>query len=147
MKCSRFDHRFERGLSEVTAEYTTQNNGMIKVLNSGFSAKLGKRRQAVGRAKLTNVPGVLRVSFFWIFYADYRVLALGDNYESGHSLAQDVPATIYGFFHERKSCQKRQWRPSFLKLNEGDTIPSSLFFSESEVATIFIERGATSIKI
>src|SRR5574344_2873283 len=47
---------------------------------------------------------------------------------SGHSLAQDVPATIYGFFHERKSCQKRQWRPSFLKLNEGDTIPSSLFF-------------------
>ena len=78
---ARFDHRFERGLSEVTAEYITQDNGMIKVLNSGFSAKLGKRRQAVGRAKLTDVPGVLRVSFFWIFYADYRVLALGDNYE------------------------------------------------------------------
>jgi lipocalin len=23
----------------------------------------------------------LKVSFFWIFYADYRVLALGDDYE------------------------------------------------------------------
>ncbi len=78
---ARFDHRFERGLSEVSAEYTAQNNGMIKVLNSGFKAKLGKRSQIVGRAKTTDVAGVLRVSFFWIFYSDYRVLALGDNYE------------------------------------------------------------------
>ena len=78
---ARFDHRFERGLSEVSAEYTAQNNGMIKVLNSGFKAKIGKRSQIVGRAKTTDVAGVLRVSFFWIFYSDYRVLALGDNYE------------------------------------------------------------------
>ena len=78
---ARFDHRFERGLSEVSAEYTAQKNGMIKVLNSGFKAKLGKRSQIVGRAKTTDVAGVLRVSFFWIFYSDYRVLALGDNYE------------------------------------------------------------------
>ena len=78
---ARFDHRFERGLSEVSAEYTAQNNGMIKVLNSGFKAKIGKRSQIVGRAKTTEVAGVLRVSFFWIFYSDYRVLALGDNYE------------------------------------------------------------------
>lgn len=78
---ARFDHRFERGLSEVSAEYTVQKNGMIKVLNSGFKAKIGKRSQVIGRAKTTDVAGVLRVSFFWIFYSDYRVLALGDNYE------------------------------------------------------------------
>jgi apolipoprotein D and lipocalin family protein len=78
---ARLDNWFERGLSDVTAEYIPQNNGMIKVLNSGFNAKKGKRSQAVGRAKTTDVAGVLRVSFFWIFYSDYRVLALGDNYE------------------------------------------------------------------
>jgi len=78
---ARLDNRFERGLSNVTAEYIPQNNGMIKVQNSGFDSKIGKRRQAIGRAKTTDVAGVLRVSFFWIFYSDYRVLALSDNYE------------------------------------------------------------------
>jgi apolipoprotein D and lipocalin family protein len=78
---ARLDNRFERGLSDVTAEYIPQKNDMIKVQNSGFDAKIGKRRQAIGRAKTTDVAGVLRVSFFWIFYSDYIVLALGDNYE------------------------------------------------------------------
>ena len=26
-------------------------------------------------------PGQLRVSFFWIFYSDYNILALDDDYE------------------------------------------------------------------
>jgi apolipoprotein D and lipocalin family protein len=36
--------------------------------------------RAVGKAKTTSVPGLLRVSFFWIFYSDYRVLAVDENY-------------------------------------------------------------------
>ena len=38
------------------------------------------KRQAVGRARPGRRPGQLRVSFFWIFYSDYNVLALGDDY-------------------------------------------------------------------
>nr|MBP6527363.1 lipocalin family protein [Prevotella sp.] len=37
-------------------------------------------KSVVGKAKTTSIPGLLRVSFFWIFYSDYRVLALGENY-------------------------------------------------------------------
>lgn len=78
---ARFDHRFERGLSKVRAEYILQNNGMIKVLNTGYDVKRDKERLAIGRAKLTDISGLLRVSFFWKFYSDYRVLALDADYK------------------------------------------------------------------
>ncbi|OKY98002.1 MAG: hypothetical protein BHV65_07850 [Alistipes sp. 58_9_plus] len=39
----------------------------------------GEAHTARGRAKTTDTPGRLRVSFFWIFYSDYNVLAMGDN--------------------------------------------------------------------
>ncbi len=39
----------------------------------------GEQHTARGRAKATDTPGQLRVSFFWIFYSDYNVLAMGDN--------------------------------------------------------------------
>ena len=31
---ARYDHRFERGMSDVTAEYTLRVNGMISVVFS-----------------------------------------------------------------------------------------------------------------
>jgi apolipoprotein D and lipocalin family protein len=77
---ARMDHRFERGLTDVTAEYTLQADGMIRVLNSGLKTKTGKRSQIIGRAKTTPTTGLLRVSFFWKFYSDYRVLMLDDDY-------------------------------------------------------------------
>ncbi|WP_319577904.1 lipocalin family protein [uncultured Desulfobacter sp.] len=33
------DHSFERGLSHVTAEYTLRNDGGVKVINRGYSAR------------------------------------------------------------------------------------------------------------
>lgn len=78
---ARYDHRFERGLTRVTATYSMNDDGTIKVLNSGFNTKKNKRNDIVGRAKLTDVPALLRVSFFWKFYSDYRVLALGEDYD------------------------------------------------------------------
>ncbi len=78
---ARFDHRFERGLEQVRALYTLQPGGRISVENSGTESRTGIRKQAHGKAHTTHTPGRLRVSFFWFFYADYRVLALGDRYE------------------------------------------------------------------
>ena len=75
---ARYDNRFERGLQEVRAEYRLLAPGRIEVGNSGADAS-GRRREAVGRARPGRRPGQLRVSFFWIFYSDYNVLAMGDN--------------------------------------------------------------------
>ena len=79
---ARFDHRFERNLVGVTATYTKRDDGKIKVVNQGYKNSFdGKLSRAVGKAKLTDEPGKLKVSFFWIFYADYFVLELDDDYE------------------------------------------------------------------
>lgn len=79
---ARFDHRFERGLVGATATYSMRDDGKIRVLNQGYKNTLnGELSVAEGKAKLTGYPGKLKVSFFWIFYADYFVLELDDEYQ------------------------------------------------------------------
>ena len=79
---ARFDHRFERGLVGVTATYSMRDDGKIRVLNQGFKNTLdGELSVVEGKAKLTDEPGKLKVSFFWIFYADYFVMELDENYQ------------------------------------------------------------------
>ena len=79
---ARFDHRFERGLVGATATYSMRDDGKIKVVNQGRKNVLdGKLSIAEGKAKLTDEPGKLKVSFFWIFYADYFVLELDQEYQ------------------------------------------------------------------
>lgn len=79
---ARFDHRFERGLVGATATYSMRDDGKIKVINQGYENTLdGKLSVAEGKAKLTGDPGKLKVSFFWIFYGDYYILELDNNYQ------------------------------------------------------------------
>ena len=79
---ARFDHSFERGLVGATATYSMRDDGKIKVLNQGYKNTLdGELSKAEGKAKLTDEPGKLKVSFFWIFYADYYILELDANYQ------------------------------------------------------------------
>jgi apolipoprotein D and lipocalin family protein len=81
---ARFNHSFERGLVGVTASYSYRIDGKIKVVNSGYKGTLnGQKSEAIGKAKIpdANVPSKLKVSFFWIFYADYYVLELDKNYQ------------------------------------------------------------------
>lgn len=75
---ARLDHRFERGMTHCTATYTLQENGTISIINRG--KKNGKWKTSQGYAKITNEPGVLRVSFFRPFYSDYRILNLAPDY-------------------------------------------------------------------
>lgn len=76
---ARFDHRFERGIQFSKANYTLREDGKVQVLNSGI--KDGKARQALGKAKLTDNPRILKVSFFGPFYSDYRVMLLDPDYQ------------------------------------------------------------------
>ncbi len=78
---ARFNHRFERGLGEVEALYELQPDGMIRVINSGTDSLTHEHRVKSGRAKTTSQSGRLRVSFFWIFYSDYNVLAIDNDYK------------------------------------------------------------------
>ena len=76
---ARFDHSFERNMDYVTAEYKLLPDGMIQVINSGY--KNGKFKETIGKAKTTDISGLLRVSFFMNFYSDYRVLMIDKDYQ------------------------------------------------------------------
>ena len=76
---AKFDHSFERGLEYAMAHYSLRDDGKIDVLNTGI--KDGRAKDAKGIAKITNVPGLLRVSFFGPFFSDYRIMLLDENYQ------------------------------------------------------------------
>tara|TARA_R100000306_G_scaffold25596_2_gene29026 strand:+ start:323302 stop:323892 length:591 start_codon:yes stop_codon:yes gene_type:complete len=78
---ARLDHRFERGLSHVTAEYSENPDGSVTVINRGYNAEEGKWEQATGRARFAgeSSKGALEVSFFGPFYASYNIVALDQN--------------------------------------------------------------------
>lgn len=81
---ARLDHRFERGLTNVSANYTLRDDGGVKVLNRGFSTKTSEWDEAVGKAYFVDAPdlGRLKVSFFGPFYGGYNILELdAENYE------------------------------------------------------------------
>lgn len=80
---ARLDHRFERGLIDVSAAYTLREDGGIDVLNRGFDPKRDKWSEAKGRAYFLGSPQTasLKVSFFGPFYGGYHIIALDrENY-------------------------------------------------------------------
>ena len=76
---TRFDHSFERDMHFVSTNYKLLPDGNIQVINSGY--RNGKFKETIGKAKVTDVPGLLRVSFFLNFYSDYRVLMIDKDYQ------------------------------------------------------------------
>ena len=79
---ARLDHRFERGLSQVTAEYSMRPDGGIKVINRGFDAANSAWKQSEGKAYFVGASDTayLKVSFFGPFYGSYIVFDLDPAY-------------------------------------------------------------------
>jgi apolipoprotein D and lipocalin family protein len=84
---ARLDHSFERGLTNVTAEYAARPGGGISVLNRGYDPGAGKWREAraVARFRGDHTLGSLKVCFFWPFWGGYHILAL-DEKDYGYAL-------------------------------------------------------------
>jgi apolipoprotein D and lipocalin family protein len=80
----RLDHRFERGLTNVSATYALQDNGSVSVLNRGFDRKNCRWKEANGTAQFVGdrKTGSLAVTFFWPFAGGYHVFELDkQNYQ------------------------------------------------------------------
>ena len=80
---ARLDHSFERGLSNVSAQYSRRDDGAIRVLNRGFDVEEGEWDDAEGVARFVedDSVGYLKVSFFGPFYGSYVVFELDEHYE------------------------------------------------------------------
>nr|WP_321409059.1 lipocalin family protein [uncultured Carboxylicivirga sp.] len=80
---ARLPNRFEKGLKCVTANYTPDEDGTIKVINKGINTEdQSKSETAIGKAKVPDAqfPGQIKVSFFGPFYGDYYIIDLDENY-------------------------------------------------------------------
>lgn len=80
---ARLDHSFERGLEQVSANYSMREDGGIKVINRGYDPIKKEWQEAEGKAYFTNpanpdktYKGALKVSFFGPFYGSYNIIAL-----------------------------------------------------------------------
>lgn len=75
---ARLDHSFERGLQNVTAEYSLNDDGTIKVINKGYSTENSEWDIAEGKAKFVEGrdTGYLKVSLFGPFYGSYVIFGL-----------------------------------------------------------------------
>ncbi|MDV6250083.1 lipocalin family protein [Vibrio sp. EA2] len=79
---ARLDHSFERGLSNVTAEYELREDGGVTVINRGYSKQEQNWSQAEGKAYFVDdsSSGHLKVSFFGPFYSSYIIFELDEDY-------------------------------------------------------------------
>jgi apolipoprotein D and lipocalin family protein len=84
---ARLDNRFEKGLEQVTANYSIEPDGTLKVVNRGFSTEKNDWSEAIGKAKFVDPAnadgsrtGRLKVSFFGPFYGDYNILEVDQPY-------------------------------------------------------------------
>jgi len=80
---ARLDYKWERDLDNVTAEYSLNENGTIKVDNKGYNVKKDKWEESIGKAKFVKKDniGMLKVSFFGPFYSGYNVIAVDNDYK------------------------------------------------------------------
>jgi apolipoprotein D and lipocalin family protein len=58
---ARLDHRFERGLTDVTANYAMRDDGGVRVLNRGYDEESGEWREAEGKAYFVDAPDIGRL--------------------------------------------------------------------------------------
>ena len=79
---ARFDYRFERNLNNVTADYSLNEDGSIKVLNRGYNTKKEKWEDAEGEARFvgSKTEARLKVAFMKPFWSGYNVIDHG-NYQ------------------------------------------------------------------
>jgi len=80
---ARMDFKFEKDLNNVTATYSLNDDGSIKVDNRGYNYVKKEWKQSIGKAKFVNESDEarLKVSFFGPFYAGYNVIEIDTDYQ------------------------------------------------------------------
>lgn len=80
---ARFDFKHERNLNNVSANYSINPDGSIKVDNKGYNYLSKEWKQSIGTAKFVKNENVgrLKVSFFKPFYAGYNVIEIDNDYK------------------------------------------------------------------
>ena len=76
---ARIKNHFETNMTGVTAEYSLNDDGEIRVVNSGYIN--GELNFITGIAKTTDKDDLLMVSFFPGIDLEYKIIAIRGDYE------------------------------------------------------------------
>ena len=89
---ARIDHRFQKGLTKATANYSLNEDGTVKVINRGFNAEKNEWKEVEGKAKFLQDPktAALKVSFFGPFYGGYNVVYLDPAYQTSLVIGENT---------------------------------------------------------
>ncbi|SHL84915.1 lipocalin family protein [Chryseobacterium polytrichastri] len=112
---ARFDYRFEKNMDNVTATYSQNPNGTIRVDNKGYDYIKKEWKESIGEARFIKdkTEARLKVSFFKPIWAGYNVIDIDENYQyaliAGSSLkyiwilsrTKEIPESIKQRFLEK----------------------------------------------
>lgn len=80
---ARFEHFFEEGCKNVTANYSLLDDEKIRVINRCTMIEDGKKKEVEGKAyAIDRGFSKLKVTFFWPFYGDYWIISLDRKYKT-----------------------------------------------------------------
>lgn len=115
---ARKDFKYERDLSNTTAEYSLNDDGTIKVINKGYNTKKGEWTQVTGKAKFVGKDNIaqLKVSFFGPFYSGYNVIAIDDEYKYALVAGKSLK---YLWILSRETTIPVEIKDKFLRIAEG----------------------------
>ncbi|TKB43344.1 lipocalin family protein [Thalassotalea mangrovi] len=93
---ARLDHSFERGLEQVTANYSLAEDGTVVVVNRGYDQQDGEWQSAEGKAKFVSDKdiGHLQVSFFGPIYMSYVIAELQEHDEPSAQDSHDYQTSF-----------------------------------------------------
>lgn len=114
---ARFDYRFEKHMDNVSAQYRLDEDGNVKVLNSGYNYEKQIWKKADGTAKSRGDKSIaaLKVSFFGPFYSGYNIVALDENYQYALIAGKDLD---YLWILSRTKTIPDQVKNNYLKIAE-----------------------------
>lgn len=115
---ARKDFKHERNMNNVTAEYSLNDNGTIKVVNRGYNTKKEEWDEAIGKAKFVKDENIamLKVSFFGPFYAGYNVIAIDEEYKYALVAGQSHK---YLWILSRETTIPEDLKEKYLKIAQG----------------------------
>lgn len=80
---ARFDYKFEKDMNNVTATYSKNPDGSIRVDNKGYNYVKKEWKESIGEARFVKdkTEARLKVSFFKPIWAGYNVIDIDDDYQ------------------------------------------------------------------
>ncbi|MCC8035143.1 MAG: lipocalin family protein [Rikenellaceae bacterium] len=112
---ARLDYKQEKNMQYVTAEYSINPDGSVKVINKGYDTEKGEWEEVEGKAKFVDDQneGMLKVSFFGPFYSGYNVIAIDPEYKYALIAGEDMD---YLWLLSREKTMPDDVRKEYLRL-------------------------------